>query len=108
MSEYSFKLCRASDIEEGLSKGLDRDEERFVAVRKDGELFLYQNRCPHLGLPLEWLEDQFLDADGALIQCASHGALFVIESGACVAGPCQGQSLSPVAYEERNGDIFIA
>jgi len=31
-----------------------------------------------------------------LIQCATHGALFRIRDGYCVAGPCAGQGLIPL------------
>ncbi|MEE8263379.1 MAG: Rieske (2Fe-2S) protein, partial [Gammaproteobacteria bacterium] len=41
-----------------------------------------------------WVPDQFLDETGNLLQCATHGALFRIEDGFCVAGPCTGASLT--------------
>ncbi len=105
---FTRKLLVADDLEESQSKGIDLGEEGFFAVKKDNEIFVYRNKCPHLGLPLEWLEDQFLDSEGELIQCASHGALFTIDQGKCVAGPCQGQSLSAVEFEVRDGEVFIA
>jgi nitrite reductase/ring-hydroxylating ferredoxin subunit len=53
--------------------------------------------CPHLGIPLNWAPERFLDLDGTLIQCSSHGALFQIDSGECIAGPCAwATSLQPV------------
>ena len=27
---------------------------KVFAVKKRQELFIYLNRCPHLGIPLEW------------------------------------------------------
>ena len=68
-------------------------------VRKHGKLFGYINRCPHTGAPLDWNPDQFLDADGAYILCATHGALFEIDSGLCVYGPCINQRLEPLPLE---------
>ncbi|MNT92136.1 hypothetical protein D3C72_2333610 [compost metagenome] len=56
---------------------------------------------------MEWLPDQFLDSSGSLIQCATHGALFLIESGECVAGPCAGESLLPLALEENAEGIWL-
>jgi nitrite reductase/ring-hydroxylating ferredoxin subunit len=58
-------------------------------------------------LPLEWQANQFLTSDKSLIQCASHGALFEIESGECITGPCQGQALLALAIEIKEGFIFI-
>ncbi len=77
-------LCHIDDIEEGCSKGFEVLNKYLFAVKKDGRTYLYYNYCPHLGTPLEWQEDQFLDSDGALIQCSTHGALFLIENGQCI------------------------
>ncbi|MBE8716385.1 Rieske (2Fe-2S) protein [Cellvibrio polysaccharolyticus] len=91
----------------------DRESRGFIinhlaifAVRQYGVIHLYQNRCPHRGISLEWLEHQFLDASGELIQCATHGALFLPESGLCVSGPCRGQSLIPIAFTVIDGGVF--
>lgn len=61
---------------------------RDLAKWRDGELFAYRNSCPHTGSPLDWVEHQFLDLDGALIQCATHDARFLIDTRECVFGPC--------------------
>ncbi len=68
----------------------------------------YVNRCPHAGHPLNLLPERFLTPDGALILCSSHGALFEKSSGYCVAGPCAGRSLMPVALEIRWGFVLLA
>lgn len=102
-----IRLCAASEITEGQSKGLEVNGLRLLAVRKDGLLHVYENRCPHRQVPLEWLPDQFLDISGSLIQCATHGALFLIDSGECVAGPCAGQSLRSLPFIERDGIIWL-
>ncbi|HBX38183.1 Rieske (2Fe-2S) protein [Pseudohongiella sp. SYSU M77423] len=100
-------LCHQSDIEEGRAKGFDVNGKQLFAVKKDEQLFLYYNYCPHLGTPLEWLEDQFLDPDGVFIQCATHGALFQIENGQCIQGPCKGKSLKPIPFELGNGFMMV-
>ncbi len=102
-----IRLCNGVDVIEGASKGFQLDGQQLLAVRKDGILHVYLNRCPHRGIPLEWLPDQFLDSSGSLIQCATHGALFLIESGECVAGPCAGASLQSIPSIERDGIIWL-
>lgn len=102
-----ISLVHIDDIEEGASKGLEIDNTYLFAVKKDGEIFLYYNRCPHLGTPLEWEEDRFLDADGALIQCSTHGALFQIEDGHCLVGPCKGKHLQPVSFTLENDQVMV-
>jgi nitrite reductase/ring-hydroxylating ferredoxin subunit len=67
----------------------------------------YVNRCPHAGHALDLLPGRFLTADGGLIVCASHGALFEKATGYCVAGPCAGRSLTPVALEVRSGYVLL-
>ena len=76
-------------------------------MRKNSRLFAYRNSCPHTGGPLDWLPDQFLDIDGELIQCATHDALFRIEDGRCIAGPCAGKALIPVSVEISNDEVFL-
>lgn len=100
-------FCSSNDIPERGSKGFDRDGVQVFAVRKRGKVYAYENRCPHAGLPLNWLPDQFLDLDRELILCSSHGALFQIENGRCVAGPCPGRSLKSLPCREENGQIII-
>jgi len=68
----------------------------------------YLNRCPHAGHPLDLRPQHFLTADGTLILCASHGALFEKSTGYCLAGPCAGHSLTPVPLEVRCGFVLLA
>ncbi len=100
-------LCRVDDIPEPGSKSLNYRGEALFAVRLNGQVFLYRNRCPHLGIELNWQENQFLDYDDSLIQCATHGALFIIESGECVAGPCLGEALQPLRCRVENGELLL-
>ena len=102
-------ICVGSviDIEEGASKGFDVEGAYFFAVKRDDKVYLYRNSCPHLGTPLEWEEDKFLDSDGSLIICSTHGALFEIETGRCLAGPCKGQYLQAVSYILDNGLLMV-
>ena len=99
---------RTTDIPENGSKGFECNGEKYFAVKKDNSIYIYKNSCPHIGVALEWVEDQFLDSSQSMIQCANHGALFVIESGACVAGPCIGQKLMAVKFSIQNDLIFLS
>lgn len=101
-------LCKLNDVPEGGSKGFVVEGHKIFAVKKQGNFFLYRNSCPHLGIPLEWVEDQFLDASGSMIQCANHGALFVIESGKCVSGPCDGRRLKALDVMTSNQALFVS
>lgn len=63
-------------------------------VRRGESVFGYVDHCPHLGLPLAQTLDAYLTPDGSHITCGWHGALFTIDTGLCVGGPCTGRSLS--------------
>ena len=102
-----IRLCTPGELAEGQSRGFVIDELNLLAVRRDGQVYAYRNRCPHRGVPLEWQADQFLDNSGSLIQCARHGALFLIESGECVAGPCAGQGLQAIDCGEDAEGIWV-
>lgn len=101
-------LCTSSHLPEAHSKGFALGEHALFAVRRQGQVFVYKNRCPHRGIPLEWQPDQFLDSSASLIQCATHGALFLIENGECVAGPCEGQSLTVIKSREDAVGIWVS
>jgi nitrite reductase/ring-hydroxylating ferredoxin subunit len=101
-------LCRLDELADPGSRGVqlplpDGTDLPCVVVRYGSRAVAYRNACPHTGAPLEWRAHQFLDADGRLIQCALHGALFRPEDGRCVQGPCAGDALRPVTLEVRDG-----
>jgi len=81
---------------------------RGFVVRAGAQLRGYVNRCPHAGHPLNLLPHRFLTPDGTLIVCASHGAVFEKGNGYCLAGPCAGRSLTPVALTVRSGCVLVA
>ena len=77
-------------------------------VRRGDEVYAYQNYCVHVGHPLNWMPDAFLTKDRKAIICASHGAMYEIESGFCVAGPCKGTSLRQVQVDVRDGVVYVS
>jgi len=106
------KLCHIADVEDPGSKGFTikqgRKERLIFIVKKDGDIFAYENECPHAGMNLEWQEDDFLDTDKSQIMCSVHGATFKIENGDCTGGPCNGEGLTVAKIEiDDNGDILL-
>jgi nitrite reductase/ring-hydroxylating ferredoxin subunit len=76
-------------------------------VRRGDAVFGYLDRCPHMGLPLAQQLDDYLTADGALIRCLWHGALFNIGDGRVVGGPCSAP-LTPWPVTTTAGMIVTA
>lgn len=64
-------------------------------VRRGEAVFGYGDRCPHAGLPLAQKLDDYLTPAGDMIACSWHGALFAIDDGRCLGGPCGGGALPP-------------
>lgn len=104
-------ICALDRLDDPGSYGftLERGEETIegFVVRRDGECFAYRNKCPHTGSPLDWVDHQFLDVEGALIQCAVHDARFLIDTGECVFGPCPGASLDAIPIRVKDGNIYF-
>ncbi len=75
------------------------------AVRRGDAVFGYVDRCPHMQLPLAQVLDDYLTPDGTLIACSWHSALFRIDDGMCVGGPCVGGRLTPWPLGVRDGMI---
>lgn len=93
--------CNEFTVEQGKQKTL----EGFVVAAENG-FYAYRNRCPHTGAPLNWQPNQFLNYENDMIQCALHGALFRIEDGRCLHGPCMGQSLEHLPLQ-CEGDMLV-
>jgi nitrite reductase/ring-hydroxylating ferredoxin subunit len=100
-------LCRLEAIADPGSKGFDVDDGSIFVIRRGAELAGYVNSCPHTGGPLDWVEGQFLDLARGHIVCATHGALFRIGDGQCIAGPCVGDKLTAVTIALDDGVVYL-
>ena len=70
------------------------------AVRYDGRVYAYLNRCAHMPMELDWKPGRFFDGGGLLLVCSTHGAIYAPDTGVCLGGPCAG-ALARLAVEER-------
>jgi nitrite reductase/ring-hydroxylating ferredoxin subunit len=72
-----------------------------------GTLHAWVNRCRHVPLTMDWVENRFLDESGEYIVCSTHGGLYRADDGMCVAGPPAGRVLIRVPLRIE-GDQVIA
>ena len=104
-------LCRVEDLARTGAKGVvlgeGEDTLDVVIVEKNGARHAYINACPHQFVPLETFPDHFFTEDRRHLFCSGHGALFVPETGVCVEGPCEGDSLERLETVEQDGAIFL-
>jgi nitrite reductase/ring-hydroxylating ferredoxin subunit len=103
-------LCRSDELaERGRGVGFDlmlwRQPARGFALRIDGRVVAYVNRCAHVPSEFDWNPGDFLDAEGRTIVCAVHGAQYAPASGHCLGGPCGRGRLMPVAVGEADGRV---
>ncbi|MBE7489356.1 MAG: Rieske (2Fe-2S) protein [Candidatus Omnitrophica bacterium] len=105
------RLMAASELPVGSSRVVavsfdDRDMEIIVVHTPDG-FRAYLNQCRHLPVSLDWGDGEVLDETGLYFQCRTHGALFRLSDGLCIAGPCNGKPLRPVSIRESCGFIHF-
>jgi nitrite reductase/ring-hydroxylating ferredoxin subunit len=91
-----FRYRRDGEVREGF------------LVRLGDTVYAYRNSCPHLLIPMNWLPDVLLDDRRRYIHCALHGALFEIETGECIKGPCFGRFLEHIPAVLEAGQVLIA
>lgn len=103
------KLGPLALIPDGTARNfvLEMKAGRFhgFVVRRGDAVHGYVDRCAHMALPLAQQLDQYLTPDGGLIQCSWHGALYRIDDGVCVGGPCTGARLQPWPVTVIDGTI---
>lgn len=103
-------LCDASAlVERGAAVPFDLvyagQTCRAFAIRFNGQAHAYLNRCTHVAMELDWQPNRIFDASGQWLLCASHGAAYAPDSGACAAGPCRG-GLVRVELSEKDAVVW--
>jgi nitrite reductase/ring-hydroxylating ferredoxin subunit len=83
------------------------DEREGFVIRHRGTVHAYRNECRHVPMAMDWVENRFLSRDRCYIQCATHGALYQIDTGLCVDGPPAGERLRRLDVEVRGEEIVV-
>src|SRR5262245_62333984 len=79
---------------------------RAFALRFEGRVVAFVNRCAHVAAEMDWQPGEFLDDTREWIICSLHGAVYDPRTGHCVAGPCVRGRLIEVAVGERDGKVY--
>jgi nitrite reductase/ring-hydroxylating ferredoxin subunit len=111
MHDAARPLCASADlVEKGAAVVFDvrhfREPARAFALRFEGRVVAYLNRCAHVPAEMDWLPGEFLDSSREFIICSIHGAEYAPLSGRCVAGPCGRGRLQPIETFEQGGAVF--
>lgn len=109
--ESAVRICQAAELEDG-GRGVRfpltawGEQRTGFVVRYQGKLHAYLNRCAHVPVELDWNEGDFFDSSGTYLMCATHGALYLPDSGHCAGGPCRGGRLQPISVLEIGGEVY--
>lgn len=102
-------LCNSSDLTDG-GEAVPFDviyagqSCRAFAIRYQGEVHAYLNRCAHVPMEMDYQPNRFFDASGQWLICATHGALYQPQTGQCRGGPCRG-GLVKIDITEYDGVV---
>ncbi len=107
-----YRVGRAQDLAPGESLKFmlpirGADEECFV-INFAGEFYAYVNRCRHVPMAMDWVDNQFFAEEGRYLMCQTHNAYYEPGSGECIAGPesACGKFLYRVPIEIEDGMIY--
>lgn len=111
-AEAWARVCDTPDLDDdgsGVRFSVRTREGELPAfvVRHRGRVHAYVNRCAHVPIELDWIEGQFFDDDPRYLVCATHGAMYLTETGKCAGGPCVGRGLIRLEAVERDGGVFV-
>jgi nitrite reductase/ring-hydroxylating ferredoxin subunit len=109
MADSLVPLCQSSELQDsGLAVPFDvvyaGQTCRAFAVRFEGQVQAYLNRCTHVAMEMDYQPDRFFDTEGRWLLCATHGATYAPDSGECVGGPCRG-GLIKITLSESQGVV---
>jgi nitrite reductase/ring-hydroxylating ferredoxin subunit len=109
MAEDLVPLCQSSELlDSGLAVPFDvvyaGQTCRAFAVRFEGQVQAYLNRCSHVAMEMDYQPDRFFDTEGRWLLCATHGATYAPDTGECVGGPCRG-GLIKITLSESQGVV---
>lgn len=106
----AVRLCASHELaERGAARLFDvllwGQPARAFAVRFEGRVVAYVNRCAHVPVEMDWQSGEFFDYERRWFVCSIHGATYDPTSGRCIAGPCAGARLIAVDVIERDGVV---
>lgn len=105
------RLCPSNQLQDkGRALVFDvlhfKEPVTAFALRFEGRVVAYLNRCAHVPTEMDWQSGEFLDAGREFILCSIHGAAYEPRSGRCAGGPCGRGRLTPIQVEEVSGAVY--
>jgi nitrite reductase/ring-hydroxylating ferredoxin subunit len=104
-------VANASDIPHGASRKFrlgcgGKMLDGFV-INFKGRFYAYINRCCHIPIPLDWIDNEFFTRDQRHLICHTHGATYEPNTGLCIDGPCPGEYLDVIPVAVKQGQVIV-
>lgn len=58
-------------------------------------------------MTLDLNDNDFFNHEKTHLQCHMHGAVYEIETGRCIEGPCVGANLAPLDFVEESQRLIV-
>ncbi|MGH7298319.1 MAG: Rieske (2Fe-2S) protein [Polyangiaceae bacterium] len=113
MTRVALSPAQRREIARGRFVRIGPAMDSVLVGRVEGVWTAYRNVCRHRALPLDLGASSPMSDDGRYLLCHQHGALYRVDDGKCVVGPCVGERLERVAVkggeegEEGEGEIEV-
>lgn len=109
-ADTTLALCQSGDLlDAGKAVSFDvvygGQTCRAFAIRFNGKVYAYLNRCAHVAMEMDYQPDEFFDDSKRWLICSTHGALYAPDTGRCASGPCRG-GLIPISLTEQEGVVY--
>ncbi|MFG6447224.1 Rieske (2Fe-2S) protein [Roseateles sp. BYS180W] len=105
------RLCAAADLaERGKAHTFEvlhhGEPVSAFALRFDGVVVGYLNRCAHVPVEMDWQPGEFLDSERRFIICSIHGAVYDPLDGRCVTGRCGRIGLTRLDVRQIDDEVY--
>jgi nitrite reductase/ring-hydroxylating ferredoxin subunit len=103
-------VAKAGELAHGTSKKFTLQcsgaTVEAMLINYEGGLYAFVNRCRHIGISLDWVDNRFFTDDSRYLLCANHGATYEPKTGLCIWGPCAGEYLHRVPLEFEDDRVY--
>lgn len=110
-----YRLGNLRDLVDGQAAMREMQTEgsekpfRYILLRSANHVRAYVNRCAHFGVPLAAQQSQLIFKPHQSLTCNVHYAQYHWDTGTCMSGDCEGESLLPIPLQmDADGNIAIA
>ena len=90
-----------------ISVDLRRQKIDGFVINFQGRFYAYSNRCCHIPIPLDWVDNEFFTRDKRHLICLTHGATYEPNTGLCIDGPCPGEYLDVIPVAVKQGQVIV-